>query len=319
MINFRGYNIFVKQIARILLSGLLMLSTSFKASAQENKSIMDVTLGMLGSDKDYVYLVDLTLKVRDTLSSPYMYSVIWENCPLKTGRTYQAKLAYNPTQHIHDIRSVQFNGEEIKFNDWHVYNRIFHKETDGINRNAAPDGGHWEWENGRAIAKVGSKETINWKEAKVEKIKKEKTKYVAPCNDHAGFSNTTLNVLITIKPGGDKKWTFSEAPELVARRVLLDLNGNSKNIVFKEANGVKSDFDFSVILTESVDGTPRYSANATLTYGAQNMSFSENSGSYTFTTWGDAIDNLSGKMLSWITLGWRSDPPCTQSDGTVRK
>ena len=255
-----------------------------------------------------VWIVNLTQMDKET-NSPYVSEFRWwASCPLQSGRTYKGKTHSGPeTNQIPVPVSITVNGIVVplggdihpKYTTWQ-----FDKKN-------APKGAHWVWGDGAPMGKKGHHEEVKWKEAKA-------VTNISRCHDHSGFKNTTLNVVITVKPEGNKTWNFSEAPEMVAARMLKSMNANKNGIIFKEANGVQSDFTINVTMSESVAGTARYSANVVFTHIESGQIFSEKSGEYTFTSWTDAIDHLSANMLSWIEQGWKSEPPCLQSDGSVR-
>jgi hypothetical protein len=140
-----------------------------------------------------------------------------------------------------------------------------------------------------------------------------------PCQDQAGFSNTTLTIVTTVTPSAGMKWSFDEAPSVVAQRILTDLNGNSHNITFKEASGVVPNLYINVTLSETNSGTQQDSAYATVTGLAKSGNlFTESSGVAPFIGWKDAVDHLATNMLVWLQNGWHTNPPCLLPDGTMR-
>jgi hypothetical protein len=286
----------------ISLIAILLISANYIV-AQTN----DVTFGILKVDDAMVYIVNLTQMDKET-NSPYVYKIRWWNCHLEAERTYKGKTHSGiETNQIPVPVSITVNGIVVPLGDDN------HPKfaTWQFDKKDAPKGAHWIWGNGEPMGKKGHHEEVNWKEAKA-------VTNISRCHDHSGFKNTTLNVIITVKPEGKKAWNFSEAPEIVASRMLKSLNANKSNIIFKEANGVQSDFTINITMSESTDGTARYSANVVFTHIESGEIFNEKSGEYTFTSWTDAIDHLSVNMLSWIEQGWKSDPPCLQQDGSVR-
>jgi hypothetical protein len=143
---------------------------------------------------------------------------------------------------------------------------------------------------------------------------------VWPCQDQQGFSNTTLTVVITVKPSYNMTWKFPEAPSVVAQRILSDLNDNSAGISFQEANGVVPNLYITVTISETNDGTQQDSAYAEVTgLGRVGTLFHESSGQAPYTAWRDAVDHLSSNMLVWFQNGWHTNAPCREADGSIRR
>jgi hypothetical protein len=140
-----------------------------------------------------------------------------------------------------------------------------------------------------------------------------------PCQDQTGFSSTTLTIVTSVKPSYNQTWVFAEAPSVVATRILANLNNNSANVTFKEANGVVPNLYINVTLTESNSGTQQDSAYAAVTGLAKpGTLFNATSGNAPYIGWKDAVDHLSTDMLEWLTGGWHSNPPCRRPDGSTR-
>ena len=140
-----------------------------------------------------------------------------------------------------------------------------------------------------------------------------------PCVDQLGFSNTTLTLVTTVTPYAGMKWIFDSAPSVVAQQVLTDLNANTHNITFKEANGLVPNLFFNITLNETNTGTQQDSAYATVTGLAKSGNlFTESSGVAPYIGWKDAVDHLTTNMLTWLQNGWHTNPPCLRPDGTMR-
>jgi hypothetical protein len=141
----------------------------------------------------------------------------------------------------------------------------------------------------------------------------------APCSDQLGFSNTSLTIVTTVKPAASMTWTFDDAPSVVAKQLLSDLNGNTNGIVFKEADGVIPNLYFYVTLSETNSGTQQDTAYVSVTGLAKpGTLFSETSGPAPFIGWRSAIDHLATNMLVWLHGGWHTNPPCRRPDGSMR-
>lgn len=150
--------------------------------------------------------------------------------------------------------------------------------------------------------------------------KKNKQSNVWPCQDQQGFSNTTLTVVIIVKPAYNMTWKFPEAPSVVAQRILADLNENSAGITFQEANGVIPNLYLNVTVSETNDGTQQDSAYSEVTgLGKAGVLFRESSGQAPYTGWREAVDHLSTNMLNWLQNGWHTNAPCREPDGSVRR
>ncbi len=150
--------------------------------------------------------------------------------------------------------------------------------------------------------------------------KKKKQGNVWPCQDQQGFSNTTLTVVIIVKPAYNMTWKFPEAPSVLAQRILTDLNENGSGITFQEANGVVPNLYINVTVSETNDGTQQDSAYAEVTgLGKVGTLFRESSGTAPYTGWREAVDHLSTNMLNWLQNGWHTNAPCRESDGSVRR
>jgi hypothetical protein len=140
-----------------------------------------------------------------------------------------------------------------------------------------------------------------------------------PCTDQTGFSYTTLTIVTTVNAAAGKTWTFDSAPNVIAQRLLTDLNNNTSSITFKEANGVVPNLYFNVTLTENNSGTLQDQAYVTVTGLAKpGTLFTENSGPGAFVGWQGAIDKLASGMLVWLQQGWHTNPPCRRPDGSMR-
>lgn len=138
-----------------------------------------------------------------------------------------------------------------------------------------------------------------------------------PCNDSNGYANTTLLVVFTVKPVAGTQWTFSEAPSVVAQRLLTDLNANESAITFKEANGVVPNLRFDVTFSETNAGTRQDTASV---YTTEPLGFwVTQSGDAPYITWQDAIDHLASNMLVFLRNGWVGARPCTLPDGKVSR
>ena len=150
--------------------------------------------------------------------------------------------------------------------------------------------------------------------------RKKKQDNVWPCQDQQGFSYTTLTVVITVKPAYNMTWKFPEAPSVVAQRILAGLNGNATGITFQEANGVIPNLYINVTMSETNNGTQQDSAYVEVTgLGKVGTLFRESSGPAPYTGWQDAVDHLSANMRVWFQNGWRTNPPCREADGSVRR
>lgn len=148
--------------------------------------------------------------------------------------------------------------------------------------------------------------------------KRNRNNNLVACYDQQGFSYTTLTVVISVKPTYNMQWKFPEAPSVVAERLLNQLNANSSGITFREANGVVPNLYINVTMSETNDGTQQDSAYVEVTgLGRAGTQFRDSSGVAPYTSWRDAIDHLSTKMLSWFTGGWHNTN-CRMPDGSVR-
>ncbi len=135
-----------------------------------------------------------------------------------------------------------------------------------------------------------------------------------------------IKVVITVSPEDKKReWTFSEAPAVVAQRILAGLNADENGLQFKEANGEKETIDIDVFLSETHEGTQRDSAFALVagppypTGGHRINLFSAKSGEAPFTSWQAAADHVSSNILAMFKMGFHNNPPCLEEDGTLRK
>lgn len=307
----------ISKIKNLILSIPCLLIISYTAVAQNTKWENNVNLGVLGIEKigntnNYVYLVDLTNR-DDKTNSHICYYVYWPKCPLEIGSTYKGFTEVSENKI--NIKSIIFNGFDVKFPPFP--NAVVSKvSTWFINEKILPNGGHWEWENGKIVAKDGTKESIKWKAAKE---RKNVNLNLPMCYDHFPFYNEKVKLIITVKPENNKKWTFDEAPELVTKRIMSNFNSNSSSIHFEEANGEKPDFEIKVTISENREGTPRYSAYAEFIFLEKADLLKANSGENTFTVWGDAIDKLSTNMLTFFINGWHTNRPCLQFDGVIRE
>lgn len=141
----------------------------------------------------------------------------------------------------------------------------------------------------------------------------------APCQDQTAFSNITLTVVTTVKPSYNMTWKFSEAPSVVAKYLLTDLNSNTHGIIFTEASGVVPNLLFNMTMSETNEGTQQDSAYITVTgLGKNGNLFTESSGAASFVGWRPAVDKLASNMLVWLGQGWHTNPPCRLPDGTTR-
>ena len=140
-----------------------------------------------------------------------------------------------------------------------------------------------------------------------------------PCVDQLGFSNTTLTLVTTVTPYAGTKWIYDSAPSVVAQQLLTDLNANTHNIIFTEANGVVPNLFFNITLNETNTGTQQDTAYATVTGLAKSGNlFTESSGVAPYIGWKVAVDHLTPNMLTWLENGWHTNPPCLRPDGTMR-
>jgi hypothetical protein len=143
---------------------------------------------------------------------------------------------------------------------------------------------------------------------------------VGPCKDRTGFANTTLTLVMTVKPVANMSWKFPEAPSVVSTRILTGLNTNDRGIVFKEANGVIPNLYFTVTMSETNEGTQQDQAWVEVTgLALPGVLFRESSGSAPYIGWRDAIDHLVTNVLVWFQNGWHTTSPCRLPDGTIRK
>lgn len=140
-----------------------------------------------------------------------------------------------------------------------------------------------------------------------------------PCTDQTGFADTTLTIVTTVTAAAGKTWTFDSAPSVIAQRLLTDLNKNTADITFKEANGVVPNLYFNLTLSENNSGTLQDQAFVTVTgLGKAGTLFTDNSGEGAFVGWQGAVDKLATNMLSWLEQGWHTTPPCRRPDGSIR-
>lgn len=208
----------------------------------------------------------------------------------------------------------------------------------------SPPGGHWELIDNSVVCKAGRDEVMRWtpddpsqraansassrqSSSKVEKPGKH-DKNLPRCINHPAHTNWQYAVVIKVLPAAGKHWNFDEAPSVVAQRFLQQLNNNDSRIKFIEPNGSYPDFDITVTLDETNDGTRRDKAWATVdgpyevttgTTRDTGQNFTENSGDAPYTSWNDAIDRLAQNTGRWFATGWHNNPPCIQSDGLVRR
>jgi hypothetical protein len=162
-----------------------------------------------------------------------------------------------------------------------------------------------------------------------------------PCEYKSQRLNT-LRVVIKVKPVEGTEWKFPEAPEVVARRLLDDLNKNanwiekdngipSKTwIKFEEASGQQPDFIINVVVTETYEGTRQDSLEAAVE-GPRNpywalvpnkpswkefvWQLTVKSGDFAFVKLTDAIDALSRNLAYSFRQGWTFKPPCWDHEG----
>ena len=149
-----------KPITLVLAAPIAVLIslTTCIASAQENEK-RDATIGVLGYREGAWNLVDLSRRDPES-NAPYLIVLIcktglpgYEECPLKVGRTYKAKMT--GAEGI-ILFSITINGAE---------RGKFMSQTFRCDPRPSPEGGHWEWENGDARCKSGVKETVQWQPA----------------------------------------------------------------------------------------------------------------------------------------------------------
>lgn len=187
------------------------------------------------------------------------------DCQFEVGRTYKAKVKHSR------IESILVSGSELTVGfSTFSSEPLFNNTPEKCPEHRASGGGHWEWDpaSKRAVCKAGAKDNFKWKAAKDSKqgtAKANENKNVPACKDQESFSNTTLTVVITVKPSSGMEWEFPEAPSVVAARVLRDLNQNTRNTTFKEASGVNPNLFLAVTLSETIEGTQRDTADVEVT------------------------------------------------------
>jgi len=297
------------------------LAQSDKSEAERKKE-RDATLGVLNYENKYdsygplryalFALVDLSLRDEKT-NTPFLYLLMvdgtGENCPLKIGRTYKAHMVNG------NVTSILINGMPVAIKIW---------KTIGMQCNSrlSPEGGHWEaTANGGYTCKSGAKETVNWKADKGSKqeIARSNSK-IPPCDLlQPPFHDTVLTVVTTVKPAANYEWTMDDEPAFFAGALLDYLNQHTtKNIRFKEANGVTPNLYFQVTMFQSNEGTQQNRASVEVTgLGKEGVLFTATSGQSPFTNMRDAFNRTGQKMLTWFEGGWHRPGPCRAPNGDV--
>jgi len=321
----------MKRTMMMVFLALLLIAGALDAAAQDNlKGEHDITVGLLGIDgKGNAYFVDLSRR-DPTMNTPYLiYLPKAADLGLKVGVTYSAHLKSSADM------SIVVNGRRIHPKGLDLYfTPEENVQTWSCDKRPAPEGGHWEWmlpERDGPGCKPGVKEAIKWernKTSELASVKDKKYKNLPRCISHPGHTNWNFDVVIKVEAAAGKHWTFDEAPSVIAQRFLTGMNDNPYSIKFKEPNGSYPDFTIHITLNETNDGTRRDEAWASVvgpyevTSGITNdivENFREKSGDAPFTSWQDAIDRLSQNVAHWFNTGWHNNPPCIQSDGSVRE
>jgi hypothetical protein len=147
------------------------------------------------------------------------------------------------------------------------------------------------------------------------------------CLDHDPIRYVPVTVITTVQPAANYKWSFSDAPAVLAQYLLKDLNNNALGITFSEASGAAPNFRFNVTMLETNQGTQQDTASLVV-WGPPNMNYGsgpsvqlwlENSGPSPYVGWRSAIDALAVRMLGWFQNGWKSPGRCTLPNGLIRE
>ena len=311
---------------------LISLTVSTGLAQRSDGQIKRVaTLGLLTKYADgngqNLQFVDLTLREPES-DTPYLYEIRCNGqaCPFQVGRTYKANM-YGAGGSLY-IDSIVIEGGKSRISAGGVSDSLSPSRAEACDPPLSPKGGHWELDPfGAARCKPGREETIKWTpDAPEQKAdtrvstqgnkSKKNNKNIPACNDHAGYSNTTLTVVITVKPAPNQTWKFPEAPATVADRILTGLNNNKRGITFKEASGELPNLRIDVIMSETNEGTQQDSASVQVS--SADFSFNENSGTAPYVGWQNAVDHLSNNMVEWFEGGYHTSGTCVRPDGTVR-
>ncbi len=144
---------------------------------------------------------------------------------------------------------------------------------------------------------------------------------IPPCDQQGPFHDTSLTVVVTVKPTPNYKWAIEDAPEFFASALLDYLNAhNKRNITFKEANGVTPNLYFHVTMLQTSEGTQRNQVWIEVAgLEKEGVLFKESSGESPFTNMRDAFNHTADNMFKWFENGWHHAAPCLQADGSVLK
>ncbi|MDQ3820713.1 MAG: hypothetical protein M3362_23930 [Acidobacteriota bacterium] len=286
-----------RKLVRLFSMLLIVLMTAI-CVAQENKE-HQTNLLLLGIQTYTDGTADLWFVFRDPQTKvEYAYAAYSVRdssktpIPVKVGETYVARLSSK-----NEPTSIIIKGSEFDVGPGRFPCDV--KE------------GHWEWSSASytfpLVCKPGPR-----------KKSTQKNNNIPPCDVQQRFHDTTLTVVITVKPASGLEWTFPEAASNVAQRILADLNDNKQNITFKEASGVAPNLYINVTVSETSEGTKQDSATAEVTrLGKPYTLFTASSGEAPFVGLREAIDHLSTNMLRWLEGGWHRPATCVTENGSV--
>jgi len=305
----------------LLVVILASAATASLAQLENLKGKHDIKVGVIGIDEKAAYLVDLSRRDKGTNAPYVIYVPEARNIGLVAGKSYSAHTMGS------NFIEIEVNGVRVTPKPMFAFGTE-NDQTWACDFPPSKDDHHWKWspqlnEKGSHLAcVVGSGDPVRWEEAKVSKrdaADARAASKLALCADQPGFSNTTLTVVTAVTPAAGMQWKFDEAPSVVARRLLDDLNRNSRGILFTEASGSVPNLYFDVTLSETNAGTRQDSAWVNVRgLGRVGRLFGEKSGDAPYTDWRQAVDQLSSNMLSWFQNGWHAGGPCRNEDGTLR-
>jgi hypothetical protein len=272
---------------------------------------------------DWVAFQDLE-NIDETDKTPLLYQTMCYRCFIREGEAYRARLTKEG-----NLYSVLVDGRELvagaPYNETDPILSGYHFDSAGRSSIAmkgtctekAP--AHWEK---RSFPKIGDADfwpqCIAGKDTRPWPLASPTEQATLPrCNEHDGFANETVTVVIDVYPGSGMSWLFDEAPAEVAHVLLYQLNQNTSGIQFTEASGVEPMITLSVTVTQTIEGTERDTAEAQVNGLGEGYLFSMTSGDSAYTSWEDAVAALSRNLLGYFVDGWHNARPCVKRDRSI--